>query len=97
MSSQEYEFKTFNEKPKQTKVLPLSQESKVKEARLTLVALYMIAAVFLIPQFFEKKIIKIDVVGTKYLFPEITEFGKSRWVSKITDGTKAVATFLKTQ
>lgn len=80
MTSQEYEYKTMYEKPKKAKVVPVKsdQASRITEARLTLGVLYFIGFLFLIPQFFEKKVIKVDVAGKEYMFLTITEFGRSR-------------------
>ncbi len=78
MSSIEYEIKTFSDKPKQERILVGSEHAnKLREARLTLVILYVVAGFFMLPQFFEKTIIKMEVMDKEYLFPQITDFGNS--------------------
>jgi len=79
MTSQEYEYRTMYEKPKKAKVIPVRSEqaNRITEARWTLGILYFMGLLFLVPQFFEKKIIRVDVEGKEYMFLTITEFGRS--------------------
>jgi len=79
MSSIEYEITTFSERPKQDKILVGSEHAnKLRDAQLTMLILYVAAGLFMIPQFFEKTIIKVEVEDKEYLFPQITDFGNSK-------------------
>ena len=83
LTSIEYEIRTFQSEKKPLKREKIvqggcEQANQLREARMTLGVLYVGAMLFMIPQFFEKRIIKVEVLNNNYSFPEITEFGNSR-------------------
>lgn len=48
-----------------------------KRACFVLIALYLLAAIYSIPQFLERTYVVIDVVGTKHVFQNYTSFGRN--------------------
>lgn len=54
------------------------QINELTSSRKTICILYLLAFVYLIPQMFEKKIIKMKIDGIIYLFLSVTQFGESK-------------------
>ena len=81
-----YAFQAYNRKSNESvllkekpiKVVNCNRTNRLNEARLTCLLLYIGASLFLIPQFFEKKIIRLEIEHKVYVFPQVTEFGQSR-------------------
>jgi hypothetical protein len=68
-----------------SKVMPkkLFKFSKITRARLIIILLYMVSILYLIPQWFEKKLTYIEVQHRVYVFTTITDFGQSKLYRQI--------------
>lgn len=61
----------------------VTTKKKVKQVKLTILMLYFIAFVYLIPQMFEKKLSLIEIQRKTYVFTTITNFGQTRLFRQI--------------
>ncbi len=52
--------------------------SKISRARLIIILLYIVSVIYLIPQWFEKKLTYIEIQHRVYVFTAITDFGQSK-------------------
>lgn len=51
---------------------------KLRKARCVIILLYVLSIIYLIPQWFEKRIVFVDVYTKTYIFTEMTQFGLSK-------------------
>jgi hypothetical protein len=70
------EARRFNSSPKASLAMPFL--NKLNKARLNILLLYAMAFVYLLPQLFEKRIAFVEIEKKTYVFPELTEFGRSK-------------------
>ena len=59
------------------------QTNELTSSRNTIFVLYMLAILYLIPQMFEKKLIKMHIDGIHYIFLSVTEFGETRFFRQL--------------
>jgi hypothetical protein len=57
--------------------------STISRARLIIILLYVSSIVYLIPQWFEKKLTYIEIQNRVYVFTTITEFGQSKMYRQV--------------
>ncbi len=60
-----------------------SKFSILNKARLVIILLYMFSIIYLIPQWFEKKLTNHEIQNKTYVFLDVTEFGKSNAFKQI--------------
>ena len=59
------------------------QSNELRSSRKTIFILYILAIFYMIPQMFEKKLIKIQVDGMHYVFLTVTQFGETRFFRQL--------------
>lgn len=73
----------INKTKSQTKPAAKSPVNKLNKARLTILILYLVALIYLLPQMFEKKLSYMEIQHKTYVFTTITRFGRSRLFRQI--------------
>ncbi|RNA12285.1 FMRFamide receptor [Brachionus plicatilis] len=61
----------------------VTTRKKVKKVKLTIIILYFVAIVYLIPQMFEKKLTSLEIQHKTYVFTTMTSFGQTRLFRQI--------------
>ena len=74
---------TQNQNDDSIKLCRHRQKNELSSSRKTICILYLLAFVYLIPQMFEKKLIKMKIDGIIYVFLSVTQFGESRLFRQI--------------
>lgn len=61
----------------------VTTRNKIKKVKITIMMLYIMAIIYLIPQMFEKKLSSIEIQHKTYVFTTITSFGQTRLFRQI--------------